>query len=82
MPDQPSQSVRVSREGEHYRVTARDLHGRQIRNRRSPQFSTLAMRRTWAIQQAERWAEQHYLRWDERIEGEPIETPKPSGGEA
>lgn len=66
----PSSAVLVTREHDRYRIECYDVVGRRFVNRLSPQFSTVALRRTWAIQQAERHAAEHYLRWDEVIRGE------------
>ena len=68
----PSNRVTITREGDRYRVRAWDIHGRLFRDRLSPAFSQLAFQRTWALQQAEKWADYHYLQFDDTIEGESV----------
>lgn len=64
----PSNRIIVTRDGDRFRVECFDYAGKAVRVRRSPLFSTVAMRRTWAVEQASRFSEDLYLYWDGEIE--------------
>lgn len=66
----PCNRITVTRDGDRFRVECFDNAGKAIRVRRSPQFSTLARRRAWAVQQAEQLSDVLKLYWDGEIEGE------------
>jgi len=64
----PCNRITVTRDGDRFRVECFDNAGKSVRVRRSPLFSTIALRRTWAVEQASQLSNVLKLYWDGEIE--------------